>query len=139
MRLVTPGLFLCLLLGCASPGSQSGIAWQFDLHLGHYDQPSGRVWLVVDGKRHLIADDPIGGYRVLSPSEYEQQQIPRDAELACTAWWAGVGEDMYVRAEQDRLLVFRREYGETVPEIPPYTLFRTIPVRRTSATSRSGI
>lgn len=83
---------------------------------------------MVDGERHLITDDPIGGYRVVDRAEYPEIKIPSDAVSACSSWWAGVGEDIYVRVVSDRVLVFRREYGETSPDIRPYSLFRTIQV-----------
>src|SRR6185503_15139931 len=106
-------LLLCSMLGCATPISHPTIAWDINIQLDDHDQPSGKIWLAVGGERHLITDDPIGGYGVLSRAEYEQHQIPSDAILARSSWWAGVGEDMYVRVEQDCILVFRREFGET--------------------------
>jgi hypothetical protein len=106
------------------------ITWQFNIHLDNRDQPGGKVWLVVDGERHLITNDPIGGYWIVPKSEYGDRQIPSDALSACTGWWAGSGEDMYVRVVAGRVLVFRREDGETLPEAPPYTLFKTLSVPR---------
>lgn len=132
MRFFTSSLFLCLLIGCANPAaSNPGIAWQFDPHNVARDHTGGKVSLVVDGERHLITDDPVGEYRIVTLSEYKRLHIPNDAVSACSSWWAGVGEEYYVKAEPDRILVFRREYGETLPKVPPYSLFRTIPVRRT--------
>jgi hypothetical protein len=108
------------------------VAWDFDAQTDNHDQSHGKVWLLVDGERHLIADDPIGGYRVVEQRDYIQSQIPNDAVSACTAWWAGLGDDMYVMVNADCIEVFRREYGETSPGIPAYTLFRRIPIRQTA-------
>jgi hypothetical protein len=132
MRIVTSSLFLCLLIGCAGSVSQPFTAWQFDLHNDVRDQTSGKVWLLVNGKRHLITENPVGGYRIVAPSEYERMRIPSDAVSACASWRAGAGEDMYVRVEPDRILVFRRGYGETDIGIPSYSLLLTIPVLRTA-------
>ncbi len=132
MRNLTPILYFCLLLGCRITEIPHNISWDFDVHHGVRDEPRGKVWLVVDGQRNMITDDPIGGYRIIAPKDYAQKQVPSNAVLACTAWWAGCGEDMYVRVELNRALVFRREYGETFPEIPAYTLFKTIPIQKTA-------
>ena len=130
MRFITQCLFLGLTLGCLGFTPPPAVVWQFDVHLDDHDQPTGKVWLVVEGKRHLITNDPIGGYWIIAQADFAQQKIPGDAVSACSGWYGGVGEDMYVRVTRDRILVFRREYGETSPEIPPYTLFKTISVRR---------
>ena len=130
MRHLATSLFICFLLGCSSAGLPHAISWNFDVHQDERDQPRGKVWLVVDGQRHMITDDPIGGYRIIAPKDYPQKQVPSNAVLACTAWWAGSGEDIYVRVESNRALVFRREYGETLSEVPPYSLFRTIPIQK---------
>lgn len=130
MRCLAPSLIAGLLLGCGSAGSPHAISWNFDVHHDERDQPRGKVWLVVDGQRHMITDDPMGGYEIIAPKDYPKKQVPSDAVVACTAWWAGSGEDMYVRIESNRALVFRRESGESPFGIPPYSLFRTIPIQR---------
>jgi hypothetical protein len=132
MRHLAPSLIICLLLGCSISGLPHAISWNFDVHHDERDQPRGKVWLDVDGQRHMITDDPIGGYRILARKSYPQKQVPSNAVLACSAWWAGCGEDMYVRIESNSALVFRRQYGETLREIPPYSLFRSIPIQETA-------
>ena len=85
---------LCLVLGRASSVSHVSIAWDFDVRLDDHDQPQGKVWLLVDRERHLLTDNPIAGYRIVARSDYEQSQIPTGAVSACTAWYAGLGEDI---------------------------------------------
>lgn len=98
------------------------------MHPDDRDIPRGKIWLVANGKRYLLTDDPIGACSITKRSEYKQRQIPKHALSAYSAWWAGCGEDVYVIFESGRLLVFRRQYsdGEGRPEIPPYSLFKTI-------------
>jgi hypothetical protein len=128
VRVIAQSLLFSLLLGCAAPVSHPEVAWWFDVQLDGHDQPHGKVWLVVNGEGHLITNDPIGGYRIVASADYGQRQIPNNAALACTAWWAGFGEDMYVQVKADHVSIFRREYDETFPAIPPYLLFKTISV-----------
>jgi hypothetical protein len=139
MKTLVTCLFFGLLVGCGSPELPRAINWKFDVWHDERDQPRGKVWLLVDGQRHLITNDPVGGYRIIGKKEYPQVGVPRTAVLACTAWSAGIGEDMYVRVEANRVLVYRREYGETLSGMPPYSLLRTIPIQANQPPQPIGI
>ena len=119
-----------MLLGCRITELPHNFSWDFDVHRDIRDKQRGKVWLIVDGKRYMITDDPIGRYRIISPEDYAQKQVPSNAVLACTSWWAGCGEDMYVEVESNHVMVFRREYSETITDIPAYTLFRAFPIKK---------
>lgn len=124
MRCFATSLFLCVLLGCSHAPI---VSWDFEKADDGKSMVNGKVWLLVDGKRHLVEDRPlVDKFEVLNRSEYARNDIPKDALLACSGEGPVGWEAMYVRADAKHVMVFRRWLGEAVPGIPPYSLFKTI-------------
>ncbi len=125
MRCFATCLLLSLLLGCSHPPS---VIWDFETGADGKGTINGKVWLLIDGQRHLVQDRPLmDNYQVLKRSDYARNNIPGDAVSACTAVGPGGSEVMYVKVDAERVMVFRRRVGEAVPGVPPYLLFKTIP------------
>ncbi len=124
MRCFATSLFLCLLLGCSHAPS---VSWDFEKGVDGKSTLSGKVWLLVDNKRHLVHDHPpVEDYRVLKRSEYAEYGIPQNALSACIGSGPVGSEDMYVKANSTNILVFSRWHGEAVPGSPSYKLLKTI-------------
>lgn len=104
------------------------VAWVFAIKDDRQGNPHGQVFLRVAGRRVLVSKNASGHYHVLSRSEYHAHGVPSAAITACTGWWAGQGEDVYVIRRPGRLHVYARELDESAP-LPAPRLVKTIPVR----------
>ena len=112
----------------ASSG-QATVSWLFDIRNDKYGNPRGKVFLLVGSRKVLILPKAAAQYRVLERTEYESRDVPATAITACTGWWAGQGEDMYVTRRKKQLVVFHRFLDEGA-SIPAYKRLKVIPLPR---------
>src|SRR5262245_47497686 len=94
--------------------SQASISWLFETRNDKYGNPRSKVFLLVDGRKVLILPNAASQYRVLDRADYKSRDVPAAAIAACTGWWAGQGEDMYVIRRKKQLVVFIRYLDEGV-------------------------
>ncbi len=128
-------LLICLLLlvlsssaawsAPAPPPHTPALAWVFDTHEDKQLIPQSKVFLKIGTRRQLILSKAQAGFRTLSRADYKDYKIPKAALTACSGWFAGGGEDLYVTRRKDRLRVYRRWTDEQAPEFP-YKLIRII-------------
>ena len=108
--------------------AQAGVSWQFDERKGKYEIPNTKIYLVVGGRRIFIFRAP-SHFDVLERQLYGTHNVPASAIAACTGWWAGQGQDLYVIRRKGRLIVFLRNLDEQAP-IEPYARLKVIPPPR---------
>lgn len=101
------------------------VEWLFDIKMDKDDNPTGKVYLLVGGRKILIRPQAIGQYHVLERTEYKSSDVPASAVAACSAWWAGSGEDMYVLRRKNQLVVFIRYLDEGV-DVSAYRRLKVI-------------
>ena len=106
--------------------SQAGVSWLFNIRNDKYGNPRGTVFLIVGGRKVLILPKAASQYRLLKQTEYESHGVPAIAITACTGWWAGRGEDLYVIRRKKQLQVFIR-YLDEGAETTAYKLLKVIP------------
>lgn len=106
---------------------QAGISWLFDTRNDKYGNPRGKVFLLVGGRKVLILPKAVAQYRVLDRTDYKLHDVPATAVTACTGWWAGQGEDMYVIRRNKHLVVYIRYLDESA-SVPAYKRLKVIPV-----------
>ena len=111
------------------------LAWVFAIHDNQEGSPRGKVYLSVGGRRELVEADAQYQFQVVSRAEYHDHAVPSGALCACSGWWAGGGEDLYVVRRGNRLKVYRRWLDEE-SGIFPYHLLRTFRVTTSSTDSR---
>lgn len=93
--------------------------------------PHSRVFVNANGKRTPVfsADE---GFQTLSRAEFTTQQVPReqkvprDALAACSGWWAGAGDNLYVVRRGARLDVYRQELDEGIEHSLPFRKIKSI-------------
>ena len=122
------------LIGLAAPGPAAradtapvAVSWVFDTHQDGQGNPVSRVFLRVAGRRMLVESHSQLQYSVTDRAGYKDLKVPRAALAACTGWWAGGGENLYVIRRGPRLLVLRRWQDEQGPDLL-YKLLRVIPL-----------
>lgn len=132
LRLYTVLVSVPLLVGAATaapapPPRVPALTWVFDIHQDEQLIPHGKVHLRVGTKRVLI--EPKAGFlfQPVTRPDYKYHQVPASALTACTGWFAGGGEDIYVIQRRNTLRVYRR-YLDEESGIFPYKLIRTIPL-----------
>lgn len=102
---------------------------QYRVRRGRSETPRTDVFLVVRGRRVLIRPNVIGEFRTLERTEYAERKVPAAAVAACTGWWAGQGEDVYVIRRGSRLAVYVRELDESAAD-SAYRQRKVIPLPR---------
>lgn len=129
-------LLACLLLvlfasaavsAPAPPPRAPVLTWVFDTHEDKELIPQTKVYLKVGTQRVLILSKAQAGFRTLSRTDYKVYKIPAAALTACSGWFAGGGQDMYVIPHKKSLRVYRRWTDEQAPEFQ-YKRIRTLPL-----------
>ncbi|MFN2413632.1 MAG: hypothetical protein ABR603_00670 [Pyrinomonadaceae bacterium] len=102
---------------------------QYRVRKGRSETPRTDVSLMVRGRRVPIRSNVIGEFRTLERTEYAERKVPAAAVAACTGWWAGQGEDVYVIRRGNRLVVYVRELDESAAD-SAYRQRKVIPLPR---------
>ncbi len=127
-------LLACLLLlafsesaasSAPTPPRAPALTWVFDTHEDKQLIPHGKVFLKVGTRRVLIEPKAEFLFQPVGRADYKQHKVPVSALAACSGWFAGGGEDMYVIQRRNSLRVYRRWTDEQAPEFH-YKLIRTI-------------
>lgn len=105
------------------------VSWVFDTRDDRQGNPRGRVFLAVGGRRVLLLRNATARFRVLDRREYEERGVPGDAVTACSGWWAGQGEDLYVVRRRRQLIVYIRHLDEQAAP-RRYRRLKVIPLPR---------
>ena len=106
---------------------QAGVEWSFDTREDRDGNPTTRVFLVVGGRRVFILRD-VAQFSVLERKDYSGRDVPATAIAACTGWWAGSGEELYVIRRGRQLIVYIR-YLDEQTELGRYRRLKVIPLR----------
>lgn len=130
--LLVLAMFTTPALGLAERGAtrkaaqgEVKVEWVFDIKMDKDDNPTGKVYLLVNGRKTLIRPGVIGQYSVLERTDYKSHDVPTTAIAACSGWWAGQGEDMYVIRRNRQLIVFIR-YLDEGTDVPAYKRLKVI-------------
>jgi hypothetical protein len=106
---------------------QANIEWVFDTRNDSDGNPRTGVYLRTGGRRFFILRDT-AQFSVLERQSYGERNIPASAITACTGWWAGSGEDMYVIRRGRQLIVYIR-YLDEQTETGRYRRLKAITLR----------
>lgn len=87
--------------------------------------PHSRVFLNANGKRTLVFSTN-EGFQTMSRDSFADQHVPREALAACSGWWAGAGDNLYVVRRGARLDVYRQELDEGIEKPMPYRVIKSI-------------
>lgn len=87
--------------------------------------PHSRVFVNADGKRTLVFSGE-EGFHTLSRADFASQRVPRGALAACSGWWAGAGDNLYVVRRGARLDVYRCQVDEEEERKQPYRKIKSI-------------
>lgn len=131
MKFVRPFLCFLLLLMPSAPRfaakaaqrpvstipAKPAVAWVFVIKRDKNLTPRSSVFLRVAGKSTLVFQG-IDEFRTLARADYKEHHVPADALAACTGWWAGQGDDLYVVRRKQRFEVYRRELDEQSGPFP---------------------
>ncbi len=93
------------------------VRFEFDVKRDVYDTPTSRVFLRVDGQRFFVSSFQ-EGFNRLSRAEFTNRKVPREALAACSGWWAGAGDNLYVVRRGTRLDVYRQQMDEQSGPFP---------------------
>jgi hypothetical protein len=122
-------LFTCKLIGATFEPIAPGLAWWFDIAEDETGTPSGSVHLMARGQKVTVTREAVGGYQVIPREEFTDRKIPKIALAACSSWWAGAGEEIFIVRESSKLLVYKRLIEEGLEPSPPFRLHQTIPLK----------
>lgn len=107
--------------------ADSKVGWHFEIKEDDEGTPRGKVFMEVDGRRHLIDDSVTGQYNAVEKADYTARKIPDKALTACRGTWAQVSKQFYVIGEKGKLQVFRRGEDGEGGFIGKYELIKTLP------------
>lgn len=104
------------------------LQWVFQTRHDSQTNPHTDVFLRVGGRKVLVMRRVEEEFSVRAKAEYKDNAIPAQALAACTGWWAGAGDNLYVVRRGRFLVVYRREVDEQAPDFP-WKRFKVIPLR----------
>lgn len=94
--------------------AQAEVTWHFDTHEDRDGNPRTKVFLVV-GSRRVLLTEATANFNVIERQDYKSHAVPAAALAACSGWWAGAGEDLYVIRRGRSLVVYSRDLDEQAP------------------------
>jgi hypothetical protein len=103
---------------------QNDVSFTFDTKEDGDGNPHTKVFLVVGARRELLAE-ATANFSLLERKDYKDHGVPADALTACSGWWAGQGQDLYVVRRNGRLVVYSRSLDEQA-RTPPYKRLKVI-------------
>jgi predicted small secreted protein len=90
------------------------VVWLFDTHEDRDGNPRTKVFLVI-GERRVLLTETAANFSVLDRKDFKGHAVPAAAITACSGWWAGAGEDLYVIRRNGSLIVYSRDLDEQAP------------------------
>ena len=109
-----------------SSPAPAGVTFRFDEREDGDGNPHTKVFLAV-GDRRVLLRETTGKFSALDKSDYKSHHVPAAAVAACTGWWAGSGEDLYVLRRNRSLIVYSRTLDEQAP-VGAYRRLKVIPL-----------
>lgn len=97
------------------------VAWEIEGDM------SGKVFLVFQGKRHLVIAKATAPYQALTRNEFKDYKIPSGAVLGAYSWYAGSGDVLYVKSKDGCWEVYQREMDEAEDSPYPVKKILTFP------------
>lgn len=104
------------------------LQWVFQTRRDSQTNPHTNVFLRVGSRQVLVMRQAEEEFHSTAKADYKDNRIPAQALAACTGWWAGAGDNLYVTQRGRTLVVFRREVDEQEPDFP-WKRFKVIPLR----------
>jgi hypothetical protein len=129
------GLLLMAVAVSARPGAsrnvpgQAQVSFQFDIREDTAGNPRGKIMLAIGERKVVILPKATSQFRTLETSDYKSHDVPAAAIAACSGWWAGKGEDLYVLRRKKDLVVMIRYLDEGSARKPAYKRLKIIPMR----------
>ena len=121
-----PILFaMFFLINPAQAQQQPVLSWSFAIHTDRSGNPHGKVFLLFSNRRVLLRPDAYTQFHILNRVDYSEHSIPRSAVTACSGWWAGEGEEIYVIQNQSHLNIYGRQLDEELP-LPAFRKIKSI-------------
>jgi hypothetical protein len=125
------GLFV---MAAAVPGvnqtapGQAQVSFLFEIREDAAGNPRGKIMLAIGERKVVILPKATSQFRVLEASDYKSHDVPAAALAACSGWWAGKGEDLYVLRRKKDLVVMIRYLDEGAARTPAYKRLKIIPM-----------
>jgi len=110
-------------------GSGAPVRFEFETRRDKSDIPHSRVFLRVNGRRSLVFSSE-AEFQSLLRSQWKEYGVPSRALAACTSWFGGAGDKLYVVRRGAHLQVFRQEMDEESGPFP-WKRWKTLPLAAT--------
>ncbi len=108
--------FACSISAGSPPKhGKLNLAWVIKPWVEKNGNPHSRLSLAVNGKAYLISPDLQEKMSVLGREVYEPSEVPKDALIACSGWFAGAGDKFYVVRRAGSLRVYQ-QMGDCSPD-----------------------
>jgi hypothetical protein len=93
---------------------------------GEYNQPVARVGLIYKSQKIHLMDQVDAPLEPLDKTKFLEKGVPTDAIIACTGFWAGYEQTLYVADKTDHYEVTLLTFEEGFPN-PQTMLVSKIP------------
>lgn len=97
----------------ATFGTNPQFTWQIEAGKSKDDEPLSTVSLVFNGKKITLVKEITGEITPKDKEEYKDLQVPANAYIACSGYWAGGTSIIYVLPSSDtEVTVIKAYLGE---------------------------
>jgi hypothetical protein len=121
--------YFFLLLAIVIPGNATAadaenVSWHFETKRNDEGNPTTKVYVTIS-KKDIFLLETNSVFDILDRQKFNERSMPKNTIIACSGWWAGQGQDLYVMRRKNKLIVFIRDLDEGV-SIPAYKPLKTI-------------
>jgi len=114
-----------LALPITAQPSRGPVRFEFETRHDVDFTPHTRVFLRANGRRSLVFSST-AEFQTLPQKEWKERGVPSRALAACTSWFGGAGDKLYVVRRGAHLQVFRQEMDEESGPFP-WKRFKVLP------------
>jgi hypothetical protein len=95
---------------------KTNVKWLFETRMDRDDEtPLSKAYLLIGKRKILVRGEAMGRYDIVERKDYKALRAPSSTIAACSIWWAGQGQDLYVIRRNKQLIVFIRFKDEEAP------------------------
>jgi hypothetical protein len=85
-------------------------SWDIQIGKNQDQEPVSDAFLVLNGKKYAVAEKFIGEMMVATKEDYSRLQVPKEALLACSVFWAGGSSIFYVLPNNENEITLYKTY-----------------------------
>lgn len=80
--------------------------WEFETSQDENFNPRTTIYILIENFKIKLVENAPGGFEPIQTKQYEMESIPKTAITACSGFWAGLFQVLYIERADDKLIIY---------------------------------